>query len=264
MSGDLPPRLEVDLAKGVRAAFTVARASDAAPDVHNLSTAVGDGRGVRRRRAALAEWIGAPVVHAHQVHGTDVLVCPPEGPTELPAWRPEPDRRGPRGESELPRADAVVATGPDVAVAVLVADCVPVLLADARGEVVAAVHAGRRGVVAGVVGAAVAAMRAAGARDLGAAVGPAACGACYEVPAAMRAEVAASDPAAASTTAWGTPALDLPGAVVAQLRAAGVRRVLSTRTCTIEDPRWFSHRASGATGRPPGRFAALIRARAAS
>ncbi|NTW39484.1 MAG: hypothetical protein HGA44_06275, partial [Cellulomonadaceae bacterium] len=74
----------------------------------------------------------------------------------------------------------------------------------------------------------------------------------------MRDAVDAAVPGAASTTAWGTPALDLPGAVARQLEAAGVGRVASLGLCTLTDERWFSHRGAG-QGRSAGRFAGVVR-----
>ena len=98
---------------------------------------------------------------------------------------------------------------PGVVLAVRAADCVPVLLADPDAGVIGAAHAGRPGLVAEVVPHTVAAMRALGAADITAWVGPHVCGACYEVPAEMQAEVVAVEPAAGATTSWGTPSLDL-------------------------------------------------------
>lgn len=166
-----------------------------------------------------------------QVHGADVGVV---------------DAATPPG-AELRGVDALVTGEPDRVLAVAAADCVPVLLAAERG--VAAVHAGRRGVAAGVVGAALAALPGPAVR---AAVGPAIGGCCYEVPAAMQADVLAHvHPAAASTTTWGTPSLDLPAAVVADLVAAGVDTV-RVGGCTRCEPGWFSHRADPGAGRHLG------------
>jgi copper oxidase (laccase) domain-containing protein len=120
--------------------------------------------------------------------------------------------------------------------------------------VVAAVHAGREGVRKGVVPAALAAMVGLGARpaDVTALLGPAVCGACYEVPAAMRAEVAHVAPAAAVRTRKGSPGLDLRAGVDELLRAEGVPEVVHDPRCTVEDPRLFSHRRDGVTGRQAG------------
>lgn len=229
-------RLEVDLGPGVRAAFTTSVAG-------NLGLQVGDDpAAVAARRAVLDAWAGAPVHYLRQVHGAAVHRCDVPGDGEVDA-------------------DAQVTTA-EVPLAVLVADCVPVLLADPTHRVVAAVHAGRRGVVAGVVPAALAAMVRAGASpgDVRAVVGPAICASCYEVPPALRDEVDRQVPGTAATTSWGTASLDLPGAVRRQLTEAGVQ-VRLVDACTRTDPRWYSHRASGEAGsaRPPGRFAAVVR-----
>ncbi|WP_395410310.1 laccase domain-containing protein [Cellulosimicrobium funkei] len=105
-----------------------------------------------------------------------------------------------------------------------------------------------------------AALVAAGARvdRVRAAVGPSACGRCYEVPAWMRDDVALARPATWSTTSWGTPALDLPAGVVADLVAAGVADVVRVPACTIEDERFFSHRRAARRGTTTGRFAGLV------
>ncbi|MBX9246525.1 polyphenol oxidase family protein, partial [Actinotalea ferrariae] len=126
-------------------------------------------------------------------------------------------------------------------------------------------HAGRRGLAAGVVVAALERMASRGSAPerVRAAVGPAVCGRCYEVPEDLRHEVDDVVPGTASTTSWGTPALDLRAGVRSQLRAAGVTAVVDLGACTLEDPRFFSHRATSATGsgrtRPAGRFAGVVR-----
>ena len=237
----VPEILEVDLGPGVRAGFT--------PAGWNLSTLVGeDAAGAASRRAALAAWAGAPLTWLRQVHGVTVHAVP---------GRDGRARADPAGED--PTADASVSARRGTGLAVLVADCVPVLLADAAAGVVGVVHAGRQGVASGVVPAAVDALVAAGARPAGlrAVLGPAICGRCYEVPAALRDEVAALVPEAAGTTSWGTPALDLPRAVVAQLTAAGVGEVRDLALCTLADDRWYSHRGAAA-GRPAGRLAGVV------
>jgi YfiH family protein len=141
--------------------------------------------------------------------------------------------------------------------AVMVADCVPIVLVGDRGQsevpVLGVVHAGRPGVASGVVPAAVARMRALGAAGLSAWVGPSICGGCYEVPEDMRAEVAARVPATWSTTTRGTPGLDLPAGVRSQLREADVR-VEYSGNCTLENSTLFSYRRD----RHTGRFAGLV------
>ncbi|HLS25255.1 MAG TPA: polyphenol oxidase family protein [Beutenbergiaceae bacterium] len=193
----------------------------------NLGGAVGDDPdAVRRNRRKAAGLIGGPVTYPEQVHGTDVL-----GP-----------------DQDEGTADAVL--GRDRAVGVLVADCVPVLLA-APG-MVGAVHAGRRGLLSGVVQNALAAMTEAGHPPTHAAIGPAICGSCYEVPAAMHAEAVAIEPALDARTRWGTPALDLPAGVHAALRRGGVRAIATAARCTFEDRSLFSYRRDGRTGRSAG------------
>lgn len=208
----------------------------------NLGDAVGDDpRAVAENRRRLAAALGLTpdrVAVMHQVHGADVAVV--DGP-------PVPGR-------PAPEADGLVTREAGVALLVVVADCVPVLLADRDGTVAGVAHAGRRGVVAGVVPATVAAMTRLGARPdrISARIGPAVCGRCYEVPAALRAKVAAQVPASAATTCHGTPALDLTVAVAAQLTLAGVTDVITDRTCTVEDLALFSYRRETRTGRFAG------------
>jgi YfiH family protein len=242
------PLLEVDLGPGVRAAFTT-RAGGVSPAPWaslDLGLGVGDDpERVRANRAAVSAAVGATVRFMTQVHGRDVIVAD-AAPT------------GPEPADSLGEADALVATSGH-ALGVLVADCVPVLLADPERGLVGAVHAGRHGVELDVVGAAVDALVGLGARraDLRAVVGPSVCGACYEVPDAMRAEVSALVPETWAQTREGTPSLDLPAGVAAQLAAAGVTAVDVLGVCTLEDPRFFSHRRDGRE-RPTGRFAGVV------
>ncbi|MDQ1103636.1 YfiH family protein [Nocardioides zeae] len=223
----------------VEVAFTSAR-SGARP--LNLAlpgtppAAVGD---VEADLESVRRALGASRVQGmHQVHGADVARVEdttPDGPA--------------------PRVDALVTATPGVALVVRVADCVPVLLADVDAGVVGGAHAGREGVRAGVVPAAVAALRAEGAQDVRAWIGPHVCGRCYEVPAAMRDELAERIPAAGATTAWGTPSLDLGAAVRVQLADAGVTEVEHLGLCTMEHDDLWSHRRDGAAA---GRLAGIV------
>lgn len=156
-----------------------------------------------------------------------------------------------------PEADALVTAEPDVVLMVRAADCVPVLLVDAGAGVAAVAHCGRPGLLAGVVPAAVSAMRDLGAAEVAAWIGPHVCGACYEVPAAMQDEVADAVPAARATTSWGTPSLDLGAGVRSQLEALGVV-VTDVSRCTRESEDLFSYRRDGAAA---GRLAGLVRLR---
>ncbi|MBB1244133.1 peptidoglycan editing factor PgeF [Streptomyces durbertensis] len=204
----------------------------------NLGGAVGDEpaavAGNRDRAAAALGLDPARVVWMNQVHGRDVAVVD----------RPWPQR-------ETPAVDGVVHAGAGLALAVLTADCTPVLLADPVAAVIGAAHAGRPGLVAGVVPATVEAMVGLGARPdrIEAALGPSVCGACYEVPERMRAEVAAVVPEAYATTSWGTPAVDVAAGVRAQLDTLGVRTVTAPPACTLESKDHFSYRRERVTGR---------------
>jgi YfiH family protein len=210
-------------------------------DSLNLGGAVGDDpAAVRANRVLAAEALGRDpvrVVWMNQVHGRDVAVVD-----------------APWGEDPVSAVDALVTTRPDVTLAVLTADCVPVLLADPRAGVAAAAHAGRPGLVAAVVPAAVEEMAAQGA-DPGriiALLGPSVCGKCYEVPAALRDEVAAVVPEAYAETSWGTPAVDVSAGVRAQLARCGVRVMESPAVCTRESADHFSYRRERTTGRLGG------------
>lgn len=154
-----------------------------------------------------------------------------------------------------PTADAMVSTGQPLAV--MVADCVPVVLVgegrDDADPVLAVVHAGRPGVAADIVSAAVVEMRNRGAGAISAWVGPSICGECYEVPEQLRADVASTVPETWSITSWGTPALDLPAGVRAQLQALDVT-VEYSGECTRETARLFSYRRN----QRAGRFAGLV------
>ncbi|MGW2636218.1 peptidoglycan editing factor PgeF [Streptomyces sp. NPDC001348] len=207
----------------------------------NLGGAVGDDSdAVRTNRELAAKSLGldpAHVVWMNQVHGADVAVV-----------------EAPWSEGPVPEVDAIVTARPGLALAVLTADCTPVLLADPVARIAAAAHAGRPGMVAGVVPAAVRAMVELGA-DPGrivARTGPAVCGRCYEVPEAMRAEVAAVEPAAHAETSWGTPAVDVSAGVHAQLERLGVCDREQSPVCTLESGDHFSYRRDRATGRLAG------------
>jgi hypothetical protein len=208
----------------------------------NLGDHVGDDpAAVRRNRELAARELGLEpdrVLYLTQVHGREV--APARGP-----WS------GPR-----PEADASVTDVPGLALAILVADCTPVLLADPQAGVVATAHAGRPGMAAGVVPATVARMVELGAEPsrIVAYTGPAVCGDCYEVPEAMRADVAARVPESFAVTRQGTPAVDVPGGVWAQLGAAGVAPEHAHRSpvCAMESKDHYSYRREGVTGRFAG------------
>lgn len=209
-------------------------------DSFNLGVHVGDDQDdVAANRSRVARELAVAedrLVWMSQVHGIGVAIV--DGP-----------RQGP-----VPDTDALVTATPGLVLCVLVADCVPVLLADSQSGVVAAIHAGREGVRRGVVPAALSAMASLGARarHVTALLGPAVCGACYEVPEPMQADVARIAPAAVSRTRHGTPGLDLRAGLAELLRRAGIPEVVQDPRCTVEDPLLFSHRRDGVTGRQAG------------
>jgi YfiH family protein len=148
-----------------------------------------------------------------------------------------------------PTADALITQNPHIALAVMVADCIPLLLVS--DSVIAAVHVGRRGLVNGIAVKTVNKMRELGASHIRAELGPSICGKCYEVPQDLADEVALLHPVAMSMTIFSSPALDLPRALVAALEAVGVSSQVSA-VCTLENPNYFSYRRHNITGRTAG------------
>jgi len=211
-------------------------------DTFNLGDHVGDDpAAVAQNRDRLAAAIGlrpGRVVWMNQVHGDRVEVV--EGARD----------------GAVDDTDALVTRTARLALAVGTADCVPVLMADARAGVAAAVHAGRVGAQLGVVARAVEAMLQLGARpeDISALLGPAVSGRNYEVPAEMADEVATTLPGSRTTSAAGTPALDLRAGIACQLKDLGVTAIDIDPRCTVEDPALFSHRRDA----PTGRLASLV------
>lgn len=143
-------------------------------------------------------------------------------------------------------ADAVVAFIADAPVAVVTADCAPLVCVDADGSCVAAIHAGWHGLMLGVIEAAVGVMRGRGATNITAALGPCIHPECYEFSdgdLAQIVDVFGAD--VRGVTKAGTPALDLPGAVRVALSRAGVELVHDEDACTACTPGYWSHRARG-------------------
>lgn len=209
-------------------------------DSFNLGDHVGDDpAAVEANRQRLAEGIGLEpdrLVWMEQVHGRTVGVV--DGPVSEP----------------LEATDAVVTSQERLGLVVLTADCVPVLLGDPEAGVIAAVHAGRVGARVGVVPATLDRMVELGARvdRVEVLLGPAVCGQCYEVPAAMRDDVEKHLPGSASKTRAGKPALDLRAGLWQQLADAGVGRIGVDPRCTVEEKSLFSHRRDPGTGRLAG------------
>jgi len=196
----------------------------------NLGTHVSDDlETVLANRALLAKDLG-PVQYMSQVHGNRVAII--EEITD-----------------EDPTADALVTGIPGISLAVQVADCIPLLLHSS--ESIAAVHVGRKGLVNEVTRAALQVMRDMGSTKITAIIGPSICGNCYEVSQEIHDEVVAQHPSASSTTNNGTPALNLPAALLQVLADEGVT-VIDESRCTVEHQDLYSYRRDGVTGRQAG------------
>ena len=219
--------------------FTNARGGSSVGDFAslNLSGHVGDDpTAVESNRERVARSFGVPrdqLLFMNQCQGSDILVV--DGP-----WSGEP-----------PAVDGVVTTSTHLALAVLVADCTPILLVDQVVGVAGAVHAGRPGMMSGIILRAVDAMTDLGARSIRAVVGPSVCGRCYEVPEALSAQAALVSPAAAAMSWQGTPAIDVAAGVVEQLRSRSVA-VQWISGCSRESQDLFSYRRAHRTGRYAG------------
>lgn len=241
-------------AAGAGVVFTTRAGGSSPPpfDSLNLSASTGDrATNVGRNRESVSHALGiAPAwAMARQVHGSRVLVA--ASPTGDPAsGRPVPER-------PVPEADAIVTGQPGTPVAVLVADCVPIALVGAG--VVAAVHAGWRGLTQGVIAAGADGARAAGgegATALEGWIGPCIGPCCYEVGVEVPQAFAARYPEAPDcTVSVGTSLrFDLRAAAAAALESAGVRVAGSLDVpCTSCDPRFFSHRRDAARHGTTGR-----------
>jgi YfiH family protein len=211
-------------------------------DTFNLGDHVGDDSGaVAANRKRLAKSVGLGddgIVWMNQVHSDRVV--------SVNEHQAVP----------VDETDALVTTRARLALAVVTADCVPVLLGDARAGVVAAAHAGRVGAQNGIVVRTVEAMLDVGAHveDISVLLGPSVSGRNYEVPEAMAAEVEATLPGSRTTTARNTPGLDLRAGIARQLKVLGVTAIDVDPRCTVEDRNLFSHRRDA----PTGRLASLV------
>ena len=196
----------------------------------NLALHVGDDEvNVLRNRASLEEICG-PIQFMNQLHGDSYVVVNEKSAVD-------------------PTCDALITTTPGLAVAVMVADCIPLLLSST--QVVAAVHVGRKGLTNGIAIRVIKEMVRLGATSIHAQLGPSICGQCYEVPQTMADEVLATYPAALALTRVATPALDLPRALIGDLVSHGVTYEASL-ICTLEDSAYFSYRRHNLTGRNAG------------
>jgi len=208
-------------------------------DAFNLAHHVGDDPDrVRRNRHRLREATGlADIVWLDQQHGTRVVGAKSATAAGV----------GVTGDASWTSAEGL-------ALAVLTADCVPLVVAAADASVVAVVHCGWRGTVAGVVEAALRAVPVSPG-ELAAWLGPGICQRCYQVGEEVRdalgdderRDVLEED----GKAKW---RMDLPGLVAHRLRRTGVQRIVASGLCSHCDPRFYSYRRDGRTGR----FATLV------
>ena len=227
----------------------------------------GDQRSLCETTNAIRELTGGRSVYRpNQVHGSHVLVV---DAARQKSWDEGLSTRGPTGGSigsagstdstgaaglplvrpwmrnsdgSLPIGDAVLITGSDGAAAVLTADCASIALASREG-IAAAVHAGWRGLVDGVIDQAVEAIRSHGGSDVFAALGPCIHACCYEFSAdGLDSVVAALSPSVRGVSSTGNPAMNLPAGVAFAIERAGAIPVVGIDACTGCDSRWYSHR----------------------
>jgi purine-nucleoside/S-methyl-5'-thioadenosine phosphorylase / adenosine deaminase len=204
----------------------------------NIGDHVGDDPAVvARNRAALAPPTGvgdlARWVWLRQVHGATVHVAPPPGPAP---------------EAEGPEADGVVTAVPGLALAVVTADCAPLVVA--CDDAVGVVHAGHRGLEAGVIEAAIARLRGIGTGDVRAFLGPCIHAECYEFGADDLARfVARFGSVVSGRTRDGRPALDIPAAIRVVLDGEGVVAFDDCNVCTADSADHFSYRRRADSGR---------------
>ncbi|MBP7003213.1 peptidoglycan editing factor PgeF [Amaricoccus sp.] len=234
--------LTSDLLAGTRHGFFTRRGGASSGVYRGLNCGPGSrdqAEAVRLNRARAAAALGvAPerLLSLHQIHSAEAVVAGPEG------W------------SERPRADAAVTDRPGVALGILTADCAPVLFHDPEAGVIGAAHAGWRGALDGVLEATLEAMEGLGAEAgrVRACVGPTISQRAYEVGPEFYYRFADEDPAFARHFAQGEGdrmRFDLPGFVLARLRAAGVAEAEWLGRCTFSDPeRFFSYRRTTHAG----------------
>ena len=171
----------------------------------------------------LSKLISRPVAVMHQVHGDQVVVID--------------------AIEKTPTADALVTSNKEIALAVRVADCLPLLMYSEN--VVAAVHVGRKGLVNKVAVNSVNQMRKLGAEEIQGVVGPHICGDCYEVGSELCAQVSADHPATAAKNNH----LNLYAGLVEQLVGVSLTNL---NLCTKELPDYFSYRGNAEIGRQVG------------
>ena len=193
----------------------------------NLGDHVGDEPGtVEINRGHLLTQLSlTKIQYMNQVHGNEVVVID-------------------SNSSGIPTCDALVTTDKSIALAVLTADCLPILISSQ--SVAGAIHAGRKGVTNGIIANTIHQMAKLGASDMQAHIGPAICANCYEVDRKMYEELVARFPELATENSMNN--LDLIAAASSQLQGLGLQ-VQSVDICTKECRDFFSYRREANTGR---------------
>ena len=196
----------------------------------NLGDHVGDSSvHVESNRKFLREYLALDdLVFMKQSHGTEIFTVEDGFPSKIDA-------------------DALITSKRSVGLAVLTADCIPLLI-DA-GNWVGAVHVGRKGLVGGIIPRTIESLRQHGSTPMKAWIGPAICGKCYEVSSEMYDEIVQDFPHSATTSQ--SHSLDLPSAAIEQLRELGVA-TKNFHRCTLESDHYFSYRERANTGRMAG------------
>lgn len=185
---------------------------------------------VLENRRLLEEQLGQPIQFMEQVHGDSVSLV--------------------RASTiDSPTADALLTQESGIALAVMVADCIPLLLANAGA--VAAVHVGRRGLLNDVAIKTLNKLRSLDSSPVTAVIGPSICGSCYEVSQEIFNEVTDQYPASSARTPSGGFSLDLAKALTLELIDHNVA-VIDESRCTVEHDSLFSYRRDGKTGRQVG------------
>ncbi|WP_237223716.1 laccase domain-containing protein [Rothia nasisuis] len=196
--------------------------------------------------------------YLNQVHGTAVFNADQTNP--LPAGHRQVL---PGAHLSAPTADAA-SSSEAKPLAIMVADCIPVVFIGEHRQsgqpVLGVAHAGRRGLLDGVLQAEIHDLVAREAENIHAWLGPSICGRCYEVPESMFTESVAQCAEVASRTSWGTPGLDLPAGAVAVLSShpAGIAVHTDTAACTFETSDLYSHRGHTQRAEAAGRIAGLV------
>lgn len=214
------------------------------PQGLNLGLHVGDNPvTVTKNRQFLAQHLDRQLVWMNQVHGAAVQVI--TGATLASSQLTQP------AEVDSLVWDTRDWTGPELAIAVQVADCVPVAVSDRQGRFLAVIHAGRAGVEKNVVGVTLETLQQLGATmdDLSAQIGPHICGKCYAVGPRLATALTAVVPGVDTLTSDGQIGVDLGQAVAIQLSKGGVCNILSTPLCTREEEQFYSYRRQKITGR---------------